>query len=887
VTAAPAAPAAVPVRPLRTIAVPGGLLGFDVCSPDAIRIAFATSAKFFERGTLASSAIRCEETVAELEQSATEAKLKTARLELRVNLENGQVSFHDRNGALIVAEKQGGGRTLTPATVAGEATNHVRQEWEPNEGEGLYGLGNHQLGILNLKGYDLDLSQYNTNAVVPLLVSSRGYGIFWDNTSYTRFGDTREWERVPGFAYDAEGNLSIASAGSGDVSVTVTPPVTGDYLFETFSSGDIRLSVAEKELVRHFRQGWLPEADRARVRLEAKKPVPIRVAWTSDIGVKTLKLAWKTPAETRPTTSLWSEVGDGVDYWFFYGPELDRVIAGYRRVTGEAPMMPRYAFGLFQSRERYKTAAELTAAVEGFRSRNIPLDVIVQDWRYWVDGQWGSHEFDRTRFPDPVAWIRELHDKHHVKFMISVWPKFYTNTANYAALKRAGFTYSEPEKPRIDFLRQPFIYFDAFSPGGRRLFWQQIKERLFGFGVDAWWLDATEPEVVEGPYKSHAHGRELHASAMHPTALGSGARMLNAYSLPASQAVYEGQRAAAPDQRVFILTRSAFAGQQRYASATWSGDITSTWTALEKQIPGGLGFSISGIPYWTVDSGGFSVPGRFARGQNADEWAELNARWFGYATFLPLLRVHGQAPAREPWEFGGEASPAYRAIVKLDRLRYRLLPYVYLLAGAVSHRSGTILRPLVMDFQSDRAVLDIGDQFLFGPAFLVSPVTTHRATTRAVYLPATKGDWYDFWTGVREPAGKRVVKAPLDAPPVHVRAGSIVPFGPELAYTSEKPADNIVVTVYGGSDGSFELYEDDGASYAYEKGAFSRIRLVWNDATRTLEVGAREGSFPGMLAERTFHVVLVAKNKPVGFSFTPKPDASVKYSGSATKVVVP
>jgi alpha-D-xyloside xylohydrolase len=212
---------------------------------------------------------------------------------------------------------------------------------------------------------------------------------------------------------------------------------------------------------------------------------------------------------------------------------------------------------------------------------------------------------------------------------------------------------------------------------------------------------------------------------------------------------------------------------------------------------------------------------------------------------------------------------------------------VYSLAGAVSHRSGTILRPLVMDFQSDRAVLDIGDQFLFGPAFLVSPVTTHRATTRAVYLPATKGDWYDFWTGVREPAGKRVVKAPLDAPPVHVRAGSIVPFGPELAYTSEKPADNIVVTVYGGSDGSFELYEDDGASYAYEKGAFSRIRLVWNDATRTLEVGAREGSFPGMLAERTFHVVLVAKNKPVGFSFTPKPDASVKYSGSATKVVVP
>ncbi len=892
-TAAPApstaavAPAPVSVRPVKTIAVPGGLLGFDVCAADAIRVAFAPSAKFFERPTLATAQIRCEETPSELEQSATEAKLKTARLEVRVNLATGEIAFYDRNGGLVLAEKHGGGRTLTPATVQGEATSHVRQEWEPNDGEALYGLGNHQLGVLNLAGYDLDLSQYNTNAIVPLLVSSKGYGIFWDNTSYTRFGDTREWERVPGFSYDAEGNLSIAAEGSGDVTVTVTPPVTGDYLFETFSAGEVRLAVAGKDLVRHFRQGWLPEADRVRVRLEAKKPVPVRVSWTADIGVKTLKLAWKTPAEARRTTSLWSEVGDGVDYWFLYGPELDKVIAGYRRVTGQAPMMPRFAFGLFQSRERYKSAAELTAAVEGFRSRNIPLDVIVQDWRYWVDGQWGSHEFDRSRFPDPGAWIRELHDKHHVKFMISVWPKFYTNTKNYAALRQAGFTYPEPEKPRFDFLRQPFIYFDAFSPGGRKLFWQQIREKLFGFGVDAWWLDATEPEVVEGPYKSHAHGRELHAGAMNPTALGSGARMLNAYSLAASQAIYEGQRAAAPDQRVFILTRSAFAGQQRYASATWSGDITSTWTAFERQIPGGLGFSISGIPYWTMDSGGFSVPGRFSRGQNADEWAELNARWFEYATFLPLTRVHGQAPPREPWEFGGDASPAYQAIAKLDRLRYRLLPYVYSLAGAVTHRGGTILRPLVMDFPSDRAVLDIGDEFLFGPAFLVSPVTTYRATTRALYLPPAKGGWYDFWTGARDAGGKRVVKSPLGSPPVHVRAGSIVPFGPELAYTSEKPADPITLFVYAGADGSFELYEDDGASYAYEKGAFSRIPLAWNDATRTLRVGAREGSFPGMLAERTFHVVLVAKNKPVGFSFTPKADVTVKYSGQALDARVP
>ncbi|HVR20190.1 MAG TPA: TIM-barrel domain-containing protein [Polyangiaceae bacterium] len=883
-----APPRATPPLTLTTLAVPGGLLGFEVCAPDAIRVAFATEAKFFARSTLATAPKRCDEAPFELERSASEAILRTARLELRVELASGRVAFYDRSGALIAAEKQGGGRTLTPASVQGEATHHVRQEWEPNEGEALYGLGNHQLGLVNLKGYDLDLAQYNTNAIVPVLVSSRGYGILWDNTSFTRFGDTREWERVPGFAVDADGDLSIADSGSGDVTVEVTPPVTGDYLFQTFSSGDIRLSVAGNEVVRHFLQGWLPEADLARVPLTAGVKVPVRVQWTSDIGVKKLKLAWKTPPATPATTSLWSEVGDSVDYWFFYGPEIDRVIGGYRRVTGEAPMMPKWAFGLFQSRERYKTAAELSAVVAGFRKRKFPLDVIVQDWRYWVDGQWGSHEFDRERFPDPGAMIRELHAEHHVKFVISVWPKFYTNTANYSALRKAGFTYPEPKTPRLDFLRQPFIYYDAFAAGGRRLFWQQLRERLFDFGVDGWWLDATEPEVVEGPYDSHEHGRKLHAAAMHPTALGSGSRMLNAYSLVASQAIYEGQRATAPDQRVFILTRSAFAGQQRYASATWSGDITSTWTAFKKQIPGGLGFSISGVPYWTVDSGGFSVPARFSRGQNADEWAELNARWFEYATFLPLLRLHGQAPAREPWEFGGDASDAYRALQKFARLRYRLLPYVYSLAAGVTQRAGTILRPLVMDFRTDPAALAVTDQFMFGPSFLVSPITEYRATSRSVVLPATPGGWYDFWSGASAAGGQSVkVPAPLDAIPVHVRAGSIVPFGPELTYTGEKPADPIVLFVYAGSDGEFELYEDDGTSYAYEKGAFSVIPMRWNDATRTLTLAARRGSFSGMPGERTFHVVRVASGKAVAFSFTPSPDATATYSGRETQVALP
>jgi alpha-D-xyloside xylohydrolase len=869
------------------LSVGGGTLKLEVCWPDVIRVAFATDSAFFTRPSLAAAPKRCDPaTPWELVEESGTTVVKTTRLELRVETETGRITFFDREGNLIVAEKAGGGRTLEPVDVQEEATHHVRQEWEPNEGEALYGLGNYQQGLLDIKGHDVELSQYNVNAVVPTLVSSRGYGIYWDNTSYTRFGDLREYAPVPGVTYDSAGFVDGAASGSVDVTVQITPEVTGDYLFKTFSSGDIKLTVGDSLVVDHWRQGWLPDDDVARVRLTAGQAVPVRLQWTSDIDVNTLSFAWKAPSDTATTTSLWSEVGDGIDYYFLFGPELDTVVSGYRRVTGTASLMPRWAFGLFQSRERYPSAAELTAAVEGHRSRGIPLDVIVQDWQYWPDHQWGSHEFDATRFPDPANFIAGLH-ANNVKFMISVWPKFYTNTANYAALQQAGFMYPYAEGV-VDFLGDPFAYYDAFSQGGRELFWQQIDERLFSLGVDAWWLDATEPEVVEGPYTSLAHGRSLYQTHMHPTALGSGSRMLNAYTLVNSQGIYEGQRAKAPDQRVFILTRSAFGGQQRYASVTWSGDITSTWSAFRRQIPGGLGFSLSGIPYFTVDSGGFAVPPQFRNGQNAPEWQELNARWFQYATFLPLLRVHGQAPAREMWQFGGETSAAYSTMLAFDRLRYRLLPYVYSLAGAATHRDSTLLRPLVMDFRGDPAVLDLRDEFMFGPALLVCPVTQYQATSRSVYLPATTGGWYDFWTGAAAAGGTTLdAAAPLDRIPVYARAGSLVPFGPEITYTSEKPSDPITLFIYAGANGSFELYEDDGTTYAYEGGAFSRIPLTWNDATSTLAIGAREGSFTGMLETRTFELVLVRGDKAVPFSFTPTADKTLSYDGTAVEVMLP
>ena len=869
----------------------GGLLKLEFCAEDLVRVAFAKDAAFFTRKSLMAAPKRCPGVHWQGSVVESTTTFSTPKLKVTVDGKTGTVSFADAAGQPIVSEKVGG-RVFTAATVHGEATQSARQEWEPNDGEALFGLGQQQYGIGNLKGYSLDLYQYNTNVVVPFLVSSRGYGILWDNTSFTRFGDLAEAVPLPGttglYAQNPAYPGDVAP-GTGTVSWTgqVQASVAGEYTFQTYASGNVKLTVDGAVVIDHFRQGWLPATEMAKVKLTAGQSVAVKLEWTSDIAVNVINLRWKPPAASA-ATSLWSEVADGTDYYFAYGPDVDRVVAGYRRITGEATMLPRTAFGLWQCRERYKTAQESLDVVKSYRSRKIPLDNIVQDWQYWEAAKWGSHAFDATRFPEPAAWISALHAEH-AQLMISVWPKFYPDTPNFTALNTPGYLYQPALTDKlVDFVGYPFTFYDAFKPEARALYWQQMKTQLFDMGVDAWWLDASEPETVEGPHPSEVKRRNDYQTHMTPTALGSGARVENAYALVNSQAVYEGQRAAKPDQRVFILTRSAFAGQQRYSAAIWSGDITSTWTAFKKQITAGTGYSVSGNPYWTVDSGGFAVPTRFTAGGNAEEWRELNTRWFQFATFLPILRVHGQTPNREMWEFGGDTSPAYLAQLKFDRLRYRMLPYVYSLAGAVTHEAGTILRPLVMDFRTDATALNVTDQYMFGKAFLVSPVTTYLARERAVYLPTAAGGWYDFWTGAAVAGSKSITaSAAFDAMPVHVRAGSIVPFGPELMYTSEKPADPITLYVYAGADGAFTLYEDDGKSFGYESGAFSRIPIAWTDATKTLNIGARTGTFTGILESRTFQVVLVSANKAVGFSFSPTADKTVTYTGAAQDIVLP
>ncbi|MGD0461715.1 MAG: TIM-barrel domain-containing protein [Tepidisphaeraceae bacterium] len=904
------------------ISVDGKWLRLQVVSDDIIRVTFSSDRQFFARPSL--DVLRPRSLRPSVQSTSDELVLSTAKLRAKVNFASGNITFTDAQGKVLLAEKA---RDLAAANVQGQDTFHVQQQWQPLADESLYGLGENQLGLTDIKGYDLDLWQHNGTIIVPLLVSSRGYGIFWDNPSFTRFGDLRPFSPMPAQCLlDANGKPGALTAsyfsdsGFQDQLLTrpetrvyverhrpsdppathpdmplrrlppdqgsirwegsILPTVTGDYQFQAFSDGEIKVWIDGQLVMNHWRQSWLPWKDLARVHLQANRPCPIKVEWSRQHGT-TIDLRWKPPApEAGGGTSLWSEVGEGVDYYFLNGPRIDDVVSGYRQLTGRAPMMPLWIFGLWQSRQRYETADASLDVIDGFRSRHIPFDNIVQDWRYWREGEWGSHQFDPERFPDPDGWIKAIHQKH-ARLMISVWGKFNPDTENFREMQSQGFLYPLKQDVR-DWLGSSYTFFDAFNPKARQLFWQQMKSALFDKGADAWWLDATEPDLLPQPTLD---GQRSH---MNPTFLGPGSRVLNAYSLMECEAVYDGQRAASPNQRVFILTRSGFAGQQRYAAASWSGDTSSNWTAMQKQIPAGIGFCISGVPYWTMDVGGFSVEDRFSDPDPApedwEEWCELATRWFEFGAFCPMLRVHGEFPYREMWEFGGDSSPAFAAQLKFDRLRYRLLPYIYSLAGSVTLHNDTMMRGLVMDFPDDAAARKITDQFMFGPALLVNPVTAYRARSRQVYLPSGTS-WYDFWSGANLDGGQTVnADAPYDSIPLYVRAGSIIPIGPEIQYTAEKPADPITLYVYEGADADFTLYEDDGLTYACEKGEFSVIPIHWNDADKKLTIGKRQGSFAGMLATRTFNVVLVSTQKPTGFSFSPSPQKTARYAGQAIDI---
>jgi alpha-D-xyloside xylohydrolase len=583
--------------------------------------------------------------------------LSTATLRIHVDKTTGAVRFLDKAGAVILAEAP-----VTTGTVP------ARQSFALDPAEGIYGLGQHQDGVMNYAGTTVHLQQQNMKVAVPVLLSSKGYAVLWDNAAIT------------------------------DVDAGKTDKGT--------------------------------------------------LTWTSQAGA-------------------------GVDYYFMNGPDPEKAIAAYRTLTGAAPMFGKWAWGYWQCKQRYHSQQQLLDTVARYRQMNVPIDGIIQDWLYWYPAPWGSHQMNPQRYPDPAAMMKQLHDEN-VHLLISVWARFDEGTANANALQADGDLY-----PKVFSNAYPAgkgQWYDPFKASARALYWQQISKELFAYGIDGWWLDASEPEL-SGKWGEYA---------AFTTAAGPAANVFNAYPLMHTAGVYEGQRAETSAKRVFILTRSAYAGQQRNGAVTWSGDIQGKWPVFAKQIPAGINFSMSGIPYWNTDTGGFFSPFPQDRG-----YAELFTRWFQFSAFCPMFRVHGNAtwdpieptqkdhPGKEMWQF----PPATEnVLISYDKLRYHLLPYIYSVSWMVTHEDSSMMRGLVMDFRNDPKVYNIPDQYLFGPALMVNPVTQPGATTRGIYLPAGTS-WTDFWTGETSPGGQSIqAAAPIDRLPLYVRAGSIIPYGPEVLF---------------------------------------------------------------------------------------------------------
>jgi alpha-D-xyloside xylohydrolase len=832
--------------------------------------------------------------------------LESKLLHIVIDKATGAITFKDAKGKVYTQENRAAPQTLKRIEVAGAPSYEAQNTFTLKPDEAIYGFGFVGEGEINRRNKELLLVQTNIGIIIPVMMSSERYGILWDTYSKMRFKDG-------------------------------------------------------------------PDG-----------------------------------------ASLWAESAPGgVDYYFMAGATQDGVVAAYRGLTGAAPMYPKQAFGLFMSKERYETQARLLEVAQTFRKEQFPLDYIVQDWQYWgsdKDGSWSGMTWNRERFPDPKRLTKSLHGMN-LKLMVSIWPSVGNDTALARELDQHGLRF----EPLHWISKQARIY-DAFSPEGRKIYFKHVKQGLLDAGVDALWMDGTEVEVGTAAHSAADNERDI--KGLGANALGDFTRYLNPYSLMTTLGTYEGQRATSA-QRVFTLTRSAWAGAQRTAAASWSGDTRASWKTLQEQINGGVNVTVTGTPYWTQDTAGFFVDD-FPGGEKNASYRELYARWLQYAAFNPIMRIHGTSAEREPYIFRQSDPEMYKALRDAVDLRYRLLPYIYSLSWKVTHDGYTLMRPLAMDFPDDRAVHNINDAFQFGPSFLVHPVTrqmyrmppppaatipatalrtpdgkpglagqyfegrsfespkgrtvdatidfqwpgppladipaglaslenfsarwtgfivapedgeyelgvegddgfrllidgklavedwknggrryagtrvslkqgqrvpvtleyyqglsdrnlrlawrtpsqianaakdagTPPDTTMRTYLPAGS-DWYDFWTHERYAGGTTVSKdVPLDVFPLYVRAGAIVPMGPVVQYATEHPDAPYEIRIYPGADGKFTVYEDDNETYGYEKGRYATYELSWNDAARSLSVGARKGSYPGLVKTRKLNIVL-------------------------------
>ena len=805
-----------------------GKLKLTVCSANIVRVMYSPGTNLPVGQDFVVTNRSWPKTSFKVSDAKEKITLSTEKLKVTVDKATGALGFFDVAGHLLVSEPADGGKSMPAVTVNGESTFQPQQTFTSPNDEFLYGLGQFQDGIWNWRGMPQELRQLNTQIAVPMLVSSYGYGLLWNNASLTEFNPA-----------DTEVLLTNKSG-------TFSTTGAGDYAFFV-KDGDRRNLIGVQvngETVAAITNMWVPYT------LSGKTALPANSACSVTLlgGGSHARIFARALGNT---TVFRSEVGDAIDYYFFYGPSVNEVIAGYRQATGLAPLLPKAAYGFWQCRERYSSQEQMLAAARRFRATDIPVDYIVQDWQYWGSHGWGAYEWDLKNYPDPTNMIAELHT-NHFKYMISVW----SNPSGIVGKALAAMPHGLI--PRSQWM-------DVFNPAVRKLRWQYMNSAFFSLGTDAWWQDATEP----GDDGNSVSGVETYA--------GSANRLRNTYPLFASEATYEGQRATDSSKRVLILSRSAYLGQQRYSAAAWSGDVKGDWLTFTRQIRAGLNFCMTGLPYWTTDTGGFFHP----RDQyTSADYNELLARWFQWSTFCPLLRIHGYTTETEIWKWLPETQTN---LIAYDQLRYRMLPYNYSVAWKTTSEGYTPMRALPMDFLKDKQALPISDEYMFGPAFLVCPVTAPHASSRAVYLPSG-AKWVDFWTGESIAGGATITaNAPVTIMPLFVRAGSIVPLGPVVQYAMEKPADPMELRVYPGADGKFTLYEDEGDGYSYEKNILATIPFQWDEARQTLIIGKRTGKFRGMLIERTFHVVFVAPRHGTGMAETTN-DAIIHYSGKAVTV---
>ncbi len=679
--------------------------------------------------------------------------LATPAMRIAVDKRTGMVSLRGVDDKPIIGEADPATRRFGDVP---DPDGAVQQRFEVGSDQAIYGLGQHQAGLLDYRGTTVRLQQANTDVGVPVLVSTAGYGLFWNNPAVT------------------------------DVAVTI-PQAVDRIVFR-------------------------------------------------------------------------SQAGSGVDYFLFAGPDVDDIIGAYRQLTGQAPLMARWTWGLWQSKERYTSQAELLGVAAEYRRRGIPLDAVVQDWQYWKPGEWGSQRFDPARFPDPKAMLDTLH-RQNVHSIVSVWPRFDAGLDTTKALDAIGGLYARTY-PNV-YPAGEGRWYDAFSARARTLYWQQISQRIGPVGFDGYWLDGSEAEL----------GGRTGEMRDVTTALGSGAVVYNAYPLMHTTAVHDGMTRDVSGKRPIILTRSAWAGQQRNAAVTWSGDVAGRWDVFRRQVPAAVNFSMSGIPYWSADIGGF-----FGGSPKDPAYQELFTRWLQFAVFNPMFRIHGTGEGKELYSFPEESrGPLLDAVT----LRYRLLPFLYALSWQVTDRGASFLYPLGMAFPADQAVRDVRDQYLFGRTLLVSPVVEKGAVARDVILPAGR-DWYDFWTGERETGGRRVtVAAPIGRIPLHVAAGTILPLGAPVQYADQSPDRPIELRVYRGADGRFTLYDDAGDGEGWRRGEHATIDLALDDRAGTLTIGARKGRYPGMARDRVFRIVQIAGGKAV--ASLPR-DANIRYAGRPVTV---